>query len=158
MSYQVLARKWRPKSFASLVGQEHVVRALTHALGEQRLAGKSALLLAAALGLGAWIYGWWLLILWTVLLAALLGGRVIMVAHRPTRLFYLLAFAYLLAALLVFLVPQVVPEAVPLGAALDAPFALAAPVVFVAMLLLPRPESAGGAGGRNGRLTTRRLA
>ena len=37
MSYQVLARKWRPKSFATLVGQEHVVRALTHALDEQRL-------------------------------------------------------------------------------------------------------------------------
>ncbi len=37
MSYQVLARKWRPRSFASLVGQEHVVRALTHALTEQRL-------------------------------------------------------------------------------------------------------------------------
>lgn len=37
MSYQVLARKWRPKSFATLVGQEHVVRALSHALAEQRL-------------------------------------------------------------------------------------------------------------------------
>ena len=37
MSYQVLARKWLPKSFATLVGQEHVVRALTHALTEQRL-------------------------------------------------------------------------------------------------------------------------
>jgi DNA polymerase-3 subunit gamma/tau len=37
MSYQVLARKWRPKTFATLVGQEHVVRALTHALSEQRL-------------------------------------------------------------------------------------------------------------------------
>jgi len=37
MSYQVLARKWRPKSFATLVGQEHVVRALTHALDHQRL-------------------------------------------------------------------------------------------------------------------------
>jgi DNA polymerase-3 subunit gamma/tau len=37
MSYQVLARKWRPRTFASLVGQEHVVRALTHALTEQRL-------------------------------------------------------------------------------------------------------------------------
>jgi DNA polymerase III subunit gamma/tau len=37
MSYQVLARKWRPKSFATLVGQDHVVRALTHALTEQRL-------------------------------------------------------------------------------------------------------------------------
>ncbi|WP_374682825.1 DNA polymerase III subunit gamma/tau [Accumulibacter sp.] len=37
MSYQVLARKWRPRNFASLVGQEHVVRALTHALTAQRL-------------------------------------------------------------------------------------------------------------------------
>ncbi|WP_443193577.1 DNA polymerase III subunit gamma/tau [Mycetohabitans sp. B46] len=37
MTYQVLARKWRPKDFASLVGQEHVVRALTHALQAQRL-------------------------------------------------------------------------------------------------------------------------
>ncbi|QEL64119.1 DNA polymerase III subunit gamma/tau [Oryzomicrobium terrae] len=37
MSYQVLARKWRPKSFQTLVGQEHVVRALTHALTEGRL-------------------------------------------------------------------------------------------------------------------------
>jgi DNA polymerase-3 subunit gamma/tau len=37
MSYQVLARKWRPRDFASLVGQEHVVRALRHALEQQRL-------------------------------------------------------------------------------------------------------------------------
>ena len=37
MSYQVLARKYRPKSFATLVGQEHVVRALSHALDQQRL-------------------------------------------------------------------------------------------------------------------------
>jgi DNA polymerase-3 subunit gamma/tau len=37
MSYQVLARKYRPKSFDTLVGQEHVVRALTHALDQKRL-------------------------------------------------------------------------------------------------------------------------
>ncbi len=37
MSYQVLARKWRPRNFSTLVGQEHVVRALSHALAEQRL-------------------------------------------------------------------------------------------------------------------------
>ncbi len=37
MSYQVLARKWRPKSFETLVGQEHVVRALSNALEQQRL-------------------------------------------------------------------------------------------------------------------------
>ncbi len=32
MSYQVLARKYRPKNFAELVGQEHVARALANAL------------------------------------------------------------------------------------------------------------------------------
>lgn len=37
MSYLVLARKYRPKNFESLVGQDHVVRALTHALESQRL-------------------------------------------------------------------------------------------------------------------------
>jgi DNA polymerase-3 subunit gamma/tau len=37
MSYQVLARKWRPRDFSTLVGQEHVVRALTHALTANRL-------------------------------------------------------------------------------------------------------------------------
>ncbi|MDP5130832.1 MAG: DNA polymerase III subunit gamma/tau [Paraglaciecola sp.] len=37
MSYQVLARKWRPNSFAELVGQEHVVSAISNALDNDRL-------------------------------------------------------------------------------------------------------------------------
>jgi len=37
MSYQVLARKYRPRNFDTLVGQEHVVRALTHAFEHKRL-------------------------------------------------------------------------------------------------------------------------
>jgi DNA polymerase-3 subunit gamma/tau len=37
MSYLVLARKWRPRGFAEVVGQEHVVRALANALEAQRL-------------------------------------------------------------------------------------------------------------------------
>jgi DNA polymerase-3 subunit gamma/tau len=37
MSYQVLARKWRPKCFEELVGQEHVVTVLVNALSQQRL-------------------------------------------------------------------------------------------------------------------------
>ncbi|MDQ2987573.1 MAG: DNA polymerase III subunit gamma/tau, partial [Pseudomonadota bacterium] len=37
MSYQVLARKYRPRNFETLVGQEHVVRALSHALQTGRL-------------------------------------------------------------------------------------------------------------------------
>ena len=37
MSYQVLARKWRPKRFTEMVGQEHVLKALVNALDEDRL-------------------------------------------------------------------------------------------------------------------------
>ena len=37
MSYLVLARKYRPKNFSEMVGQEHVVRALSNALKSQRL-------------------------------------------------------------------------------------------------------------------------
>jgi DNA polymerase-3 subunit gamma/tau len=37
MSYQALARTWRPRTFPELVGQEHVVRALVHALDGERL-------------------------------------------------------------------------------------------------------------------------
>lgn len=37
VSHQVLARKWRPKTFTELVGQEHVVKVLTHGLDEGRI-------------------------------------------------------------------------------------------------------------------------
>jgi DNA polymerase III subunit gamma/tau len=37
MSYQVLARKWRPKSFQDMVGQSHVLKALSNALDQDRL-------------------------------------------------------------------------------------------------------------------------
>lgn len=37
MSYQVLARKWRPRHFQQMVGQEHILRMLTNALEQQRL-------------------------------------------------------------------------------------------------------------------------
>ncbi len=37
MSYQVLARKWRPRRFVETVGQEHVLKALVNALDENRL-------------------------------------------------------------------------------------------------------------------------
>lgn len=50
MAYQVLARKWRPKSFESLVGQEHVVQALSNALDHARL--HHAYLLTGTRGVG----------------------------------------------------------------------------------------------------------
>lgn len=50
MSYQVLARKWRPHSFAEIVGQQHIVRALSHALDQNRL--HHALLFTGTRGVG----------------------------------------------------------------------------------------------------------
>src|SRR5205814_428213 len=50
MTYQALARKWRPKTFAELSGQEHVVQALSNALERGRL--HHAYLLTGTRGVG----------------------------------------------------------------------------------------------------------
>lgn len=50
MSYLVLARKWRPKIFSDMVGQEHVLQALTNALQNQKL--HHAYLFAGTRGVG----------------------------------------------------------------------------------------------------------
>jgi DNA polymerase-3 subunit gamma/tau len=50
MSYQVLARKWRPRNFREMVGQEHVLRALVNALDNDRL--HHAYLFAGTRGVG----------------------------------------------------------------------------------------------------------
>ncbi len=50
MSYLVLARKWRPRNFREIVGQEHVIRALTNALESERL--HHAYLFAGTRGVG----------------------------------------------------------------------------------------------------------
>lgn len=50
MSYQVLARKWRPHTFKDLVGQEHVVQALVNGLDQDRV--HHAFLLTGTRGVG----------------------------------------------------------------------------------------------------------
>lgn len=50
MSYQVLARKWRPQNFADLVGQEHVTRTLANAMASGRI--HHAFLFTGARGVG----------------------------------------------------------------------------------------------------------
>lgn len=50
MTYQALARKWRPRNFAELVGQQHVRRALVNALRDQRI--HPAYLFAGTRGVG----------------------------------------------------------------------------------------------------------
>src|SRR5476651_1237448 len=49
-SYTALARKWRPRSFAEMTGQEHVLRALANALASDRV--HHAYLFAGTRGVG----------------------------------------------------------------------------------------------------------
>lgn len=97
---------------------------------ERRVDWSGLAVIALLLGCGVVGYGWWLLIVWVILLAALVGGRVMFIDHRPTRVFYLIAFAYLLAALLFWLVPQVVPLAALRGPSLEREFAWGMPSFF----------------------------
>lgn len=103
-----------------------------------------ALLLAAG---AAW-YGWWLLIIWVVVLAALVGGRVMFTDHRPTRAYYLIAFAYLLSALLFYLVPKVVPlTSAVVGPSLDREFVWGMPLFLLLMAILPQAPETDRASG-----------
>jgi signal transduction histidine kinase len=94
----------------------------------------SFILLLAA---GAWGFGPWLLLLWAAFLAALVGGRVLYFEHRGTRVFHLLAFAYLLLAILLCLVPRLVPGGANERALLMQLFVWAGPALLLAMSLLP---------------------
>ena len=59
MSYQVLARKWRPNDFSEVVGQEHVVQALSNSLDNQKV--HQAFVLSGTRGVGkTTIAGYWL--------------------------------------------------------------------------------------------------
>ena len=50
MTYQALARKWRPRTFEQVVGQQHVVQALSNALAQQRI--HHAMLFSGTRGVG----------------------------------------------------------------------------------------------------------
>lgn len=115
---------------------------------ERKIGALGLVAILAVLAGGAWIFGWWLLILWAAALTALVGGRVMFTDHWPTRIFYLIAFAYLLVALLVRLVPRVVPETALIGPSLGREFAWGMPLLFVVMTLLPvRREASRPSGG-----------
>ncbi len=101
--------------------------------------------LAIGLTLGAlvlWL-DWWLLTVWVVLFAGIIGGKVFVFEGRATRLFYLLALGYLLAALLVLLVPKVLPHGLAAGDTFGSLARWGLPAIFLVMALLPRDEETG---------------
>ena len=110
---------------------------------ERRLGWSSFSSFVLILSAGIWGYGDWLLLLWTAFVAALVGGRVLFVSHRATRLFYLLAFGYLLISVLFHLVPRVVPNPGGEGELLERLFVWGGPLILLAMALIPMNLPAG---------------
>ena len=51
---------------------------------ERRLNVGNLLLIAVALAVGCWLFSWWLLIVWTTILASLLGGRVMLLGEKTS--------------------------------------------------------------------------
>jgi hypothetical protein len=78
--------------------------------GERHVSlGQAAVIGGIAASLALWLNGW-VLTVWTVILAGLVGGKVFQHQARWQRRFSLLMFIYLLALLLVIVLPQIAPR------------------------------------------------
>jgi signal transduction histidine kinase len=99
------------------------------------LATMLALVAVVAVGLNGW-----LLLVWIALLAGVVGGKVFLFESRWSKLFYLMALLWLIAALLLLTMPIAVPQIVNTEFQVLAIGRIGAPVVLGLMLLLP-PEN-----------------
>ena len=104
---------------------------------QRRLAPLHLALVGAIIATMLLLLGPALLLLWVMLLAGIIGGKVFVLANRWNRLFHLAALAYLVAALLIFLLPQLLPPTVVISAPLHRLAPLGLPIVFVVMLAMP---------------------
>jgi len=106
---------------------------------EQRLSVASLLALAGVvLVAGAFLKGW-MIALWIMMLAGIVGGKVVLFGARGTRLFYLLALAFLVVALLLMAAPQALPMA-KLPEQILWLGNVGLPLLLVVMALLPQEQ------------------
>ena len=111
---------------------------------DRRIAPVSIAVLAALVAYGALHLHWGTLILWALLIAGTIGGKVFHPGSRWNRLFHLLALAYLVAAMLAILVPRMLPGGIQTGANLHQIVIAGLPILLLFMGLLPvEPEAPG---------------
>jgi len=95
-----------------------------------------AIVIALVVAAIIWL-NWGILIVWTMFLAGIIGGKVFFFGGRWSKLFYLMALAYLVTVLLIFIIPQVIPRT---QTEMDAFVALSRyllPLLLLAMAILP---------------------
>jgi len=108
---------------------------------ERRLRPLELALLAAAVTAFIVFLNGWLMIAWTMVLTAIVGGKVFFYGSRWLRLFYLLALGYLLVLLLVLLLPPLLPISEPLPGGFDLVARYVLPLMFPLMAILPVEDS-----------------
>ena len=112
--------------------------------GERKLSWPSLLGLSGVVLLtGAFLQGW-MMVFWVMVLAGIVGGKVLLFGARAPRLFYLLALAFLLVALMLLAAPMAVALARPPQAILWLGQATL-PLILVTMALLPVAKEAEAA-------------
>ena len=113
--------------------------------GERRVSAAQALFIAGFAAALVVFLNWWLLAVWSVVLAGLVGGKVFLHQARWQRRFYLMVFAYLVALLVVVVLPQIAPRN-EIDPAIRTWAAWGLPALFVLMALTPAesdsPEAA----------------
>ncbi len=106
---------------------------------EQRLSRNSLVALVVVVLLaGAFLQGW-MIVLWIMMLAGIVGGKVLLFGARAARVFYLLALAFLVVALMLMAAPLAVPQAIPPAPILWLGYG-GLPLLLVIMTLLPRGQ------------------
>lgn len=104
---------------------------------DKRLSPLALLSLTLAVGGTALTLNGWMLALWVTLLAGVVGGKVFLFEARWTKLFYLLALAWLVSALLLLALPEAMPAGMNAGTLVTSLGRWLSPAVFVAMLAVP---------------------
>jgi len=104
---------------------------------EQRLSPLHLVMTFAMVAATVLLQGTALMMLWTMLLAGIIGGKVFVLGTRWNRVFHLAALAYLIAALLIFLLPSLLPASAVISLPLDRLARFGLPLIFVGMLVMP---------------------
>lgn len=107
--------------------------------GQQKLSAPALVFVALGVGLATWALDAWLLMLWIMLLAGVVGGRVLLVGSGRTRMAYLVALAFLVITLLLLAVPRAVAAAV-VPDALQWLGRNGLPLLLLAVFFLPRSD------------------
>ncbi|MEZ5614765.1 MAG: hypothetical protein R3E35_06065 [Rhodocyclaceae bacterium] len=111
---------------------------------ERRLSAPELAVIAGLVAVTTWWASNWMLILWVMVLAGIVGGKVFFFAGRMAKLFYLLVLAYLISVLLVVLVPQVLPGPLAVSDEFRILVQYVLPALFAVMALLPVEQEAEG--------------